>query len=112
MMNPLGYKKAENLAWELRKMNLQKIEEHSYLVVQNLLFVVEIPSALEEAVDEMKLEELKLDLQEAELVVDQQAEHVLMEPVSLREIVVMENAGKVQQLGGYMLVLEKIQMDH
>jgi hypothetical protein len=77
-----------------------------------MLFEVEIPLALEVAVDGRKLESGKLDLGNIDLVVGLQAEHVLGELGPLRGMVVLEDVGKVHQWVGHALLVEKTQMDH
>lgn len=101
-MSPYVGKMAENSSWMQKTMNPMTIEEHSNLME-------EIPLALQVlvAVDEGKLE-MVIDLQEAEMVVDQ-----WVELDEQRKIAVLDNAGRgFCWWVGHMLLVKKPRKDH
>ena len=95
-------------------MGLMETEEHLNLMTHNLRFEGEIPLApkVSAAVDGVELVVTILDLEEVEMAFDLSREHVEGLTVLLREVVVLENVGKVQQVVGHWMLVEEALMDH
>lgn len=85
----------EHLVGELGMTNLMETEKHSHLVVQNLCFEVELPLA--QKVSAAAVVEMVLDLQEVEMAVGLQVDHVEGVLALLKDIVVLGNGRKVQR---------------